>query len=194
MRRRNPYVKFVGVRWLLERGIETALVYPVNHNHADKTRLPIIVFAYDQDNRLAADKGIVQFDDAFQSVQAVLIAHRNPQFPQHPVGSDPGNADQLGQEQGRFTSLVRRKPVEENQNNLTISSVVVTSGAFINVAGLQQLQAKPSDHLRLIRVRRQRFSSEKRCWHSQKFVHSACTNALQVICSEFGFFYLVVNL
>ena len=132
--------------------------------------------------------------DAFQPVRAVLVAHRNPQFPQHPVGSDPGNADQLGQEQGRFTSLVRRKPVEENQNNLTISSVVVTSGAFINVAGLQQLQAKPSDHLRLIRVRRQRFSSEKRCWHSQKFVHSACTNALQVICSEFGFFYLVVNL
>lgn len=54
----------------------------------------------------------------------------------------------------------------------------------------QHSQWKPSGHLRFIRVRRQRFSSEKCCCHSQKLVTSACMAALQVISSEIGFFNL----
>jgi hypothetical protein len=69
-----------GLPWLngfFGKGLDGVLVYPVNGFHGDKTRPPTIVFTGDQDGRLAAhtaptlartlaaDEGIVQFDDAF---------------------------------------------------------------------------------------------------------------------------------
>ena len=112
-----------GCNGLLGKGLDAGLVYPANRFHGDKARLPAIMFACNQDGRLAfgtssalagafaADEGIVQLDDAFQSVQAVLVAHRHPQFPQHPLGRQPRYADQLGQAQGRNAALVGGHPV-----------------------------------------------------------------------------------
>ena len=83
----------LGRNGLLGKGLDAVLVYPANRFHGNKAQLPVIVLTGHQDGRLAigttpsfaralaADEGVVQFDDAFQSVQAILVSHRNPQFP-----------------------------------------------------------------------------------------------------------------
>lgn len=77
----------LGSNGLLGKSLDGILIYPTNRLNGDlcprgyKARLAVIV----------------QFDSAFQTVQAILIAHRSPLFPQHSLGGDPRHADQLGQ-------------------------------------------------------------------------------------------------
>lgn len=74
---------------------------------------------------------------------AVLIAHCHPQLPQHPLGGEPGHADQLTQAQGGYAAFVGRHPVDapepldQRQFGLVehragcYRSMVVASDAFI---------------------------------------------------------------